>query len=38
MNLYDKDKKKSQVRFFNSKKIVRVRKRNVTLKEIQYQH
>ena len=38
MNLYNKDEKKSQVRFFSPKKIVRVRKRNVTLEETQRQH
>ena len=38
MNLYNEDEKKNQVRFFNSKKIVRIRERNVTLKETQRQH
>ena len=38
MNLYNKDEKKSQVRFFSSEKIVRVRKRNVTLEETQRQY
>ena len=38
INLYDEDEKESQVRFFSPEKIVRVRERNVVLKETQRQH